>query len=78
MFDNIKDTWETTETYVVKCWKSRTMRFSLLLMVFGTLQCAFPNFQKYFSPAMYGTMVMIIGMIVGILRMSTTMPISDK
>lgn len=78
MFDNIRDTWDTTQTYVVKCWRSKTMRFSLLLMVFGTLQCAFPNFQKLFSPTMYGMLVMVIGMIVGILRMITTMPIADK
>jgi hypothetical protein len=78
MFGNIKDTWETTQDYVVKCWRSKTMRFSLLLMVFGCVQMAVPSFQKYISPAMYGTLVMIIGMVVGILRMITTMPIADK
>lgn len=78
MFDNLKDTGKTVGSYVVKCWRSKTMRFSLLLMIFGCVQVAVPSFQSYISPAMYGMLVMIIGIVVGILRMITTMPITDK
>lgn len=78
MFENIKDTLETTKTYVVKCWKSKTMRFSLLLMVAGCVQSGIPYLQGLIPPHVFGFVVMFIGMIVGILRMITTMPIANK
>jgi hypothetical protein len=78
MFDNIKDTVVTFKAKAIQCWRSRTMRFSMLLMIAGVVQSALPNFAKLVSPTVFGITVMVIGMIVGMLRIITTMPLSEK
>lgn len=78
MFETVEDTITTLKIKLLQIWHSRTMRFSMFLMVAGCIQTSIPEFQKLFSPTVYGLIVMIIGMAVGFLRIITTMPLSDK
>lgn len=55
--------------------KSRTMIFSLLLVVFGAIEAGFPYLQNIIDPAYYGSILVIIGVIVAVLRFLTTGPL---
>ena len=55
--------------------KSRTMWFSLLLVVFGALFDNFSYLQSVISEKYYGILLVVIGIIVAILRFVTTGPI---
>ena len=55
--------------------KSRTMWFSLLLVVLGAIEAGFPYLQNIIDPAYYGSILVIIGVIVAVLRFLTTGPL---
>jgi len=55
--------------------KSRTMWFSLLLVVFGALLDNFSYLQSVIDQRYYGIILVIIGVIVAVLRFLTTGPI---
>ena len=55
--------------------QSKTMWFSLALVVFGALYDNFSNLQNVISDKYYGILLVIIGLIVAILRFYTTGPI---
>jgi hypothetical protein len=55
--------------------KSRTMWFSLLLVVFGALLDNFSYLQSVIDQRYYGILLVIIGVIVAILRFLTTGPV---
>ena len=58
--------------------KSKTMWFAILLAVFGALMDA-SIYLKELIPAEYFSLVMIlIGVVIGMLRLVTTQPLSDK
>ena len=78
MFATVKETLRISWDWTKKAWASKTVRFSLLLMLLGAIQSAVPFLQHLFSPTTYGIFVMVIGMIVGFLRLITTMPLADK
>ena len=54
---------------------SKTMWFSLLLVVFGALEAGFPYLQNIIDPQYYGILLVSIGVIVAILRFITTGPV---
>lgn len=54
---------------------SRTMWFSLLLVVFGALLDNFSYLQSVIDQRYYGVLLVAIGVIVAILRFLTTGPI---
>jgi len=58
--------------------KSKTMWFSLALVVFGALMDNFAYLQNIIDPKYYGIGYIVIGVIVGILRFVTTQPLEDK
>ena len=58
--------------------KSRTMWFSLALVVFGALFDNFSYVQNIIDPKYYGVCLISIGIIVSILRFLTTKPLDDK
>jgi hypothetical protein len=58
-------------------WKSRTMWFSFLLVVFGALYDNFSYLQNIIDPKYYGIMLVIIGIVVAILRFLTSQPMQD-
>ena len=55
--------------------KSKTMWFSLLLVVLGALMDNFSYLQSVIDPQYYGIILVAIGIIVAILRFITTEPV---
>ena len=58
--------------------RSKTMWFSLALVVFGALFDNFSYVQNLIDPRYYGFGYIVIGVIVAILRFITTQPLEDK
>ena len=54
---------------------SRTMWFSLLLVVFGALFDNFSYVQNIIDPRYYGLSFVVIGIICAVLRFITTEPV---
>ena len=59
----------------MKAHKSKTMWFSLGLVIFGALFDNLPALQAIIDPAIYGYLITAIGIIVAILRFVTKKPI---
>ena len=57
--------------------QSKTMWFSLALVVFGAVFDNFSYLQSVISERYYGIILVIVGIIVAILRFLTTGPIND-
>ena len=51
---------------------SKTMWFSLALVIFGALYDNFSNLQNIISDKYYGLVLVLIGVIVAILRFKTS------
>ena len=58
--------------------KSNTMRLAILLAVLGVVQASMDVFTPYISPQAMGLLTMIVGVLVAILRVVTTMPLDKK
>jgi len=54
---------------------SKTMWFSLALVIFGALEAGFPYLQNIIDQRFYGVILVTIGVIVAVLRFITTGPI---
>jgi hypothetical protein len=59
----------------MKMHRSKTMWFSLCLVIFGALFDNFSYLQSVIDPQYYGILLVAIGIIVAILRFLTTKPI---
>lgn len=55
--------------------QSKTMWFSLALVIFGALEAGFPYLESVIDPRYYGIILIAIGVIVAILRFITTGPV---
>lgn len=60
----------------MKCYKSKTMWFSVALVVFGALLDNLPALQSIIDPKYYGIIITVVGVIVALLRYVTKEPIS--
>ena len=58
--------------------KSRTMWFSLALMIVGAVYENFSYLQDVINPKYYGIILMCIGVTCAILRFYTSMPLDRK
>lgn len=58
--------------------KSKTILFAILLSVLGTLQQSQELVTKLVGPENTGYVVIVIAIIVAILRIVTTQPLSEK
>ena len=58
--------------------RSKTMWFSLALVVFGALFDNFSYVQNIIDPQYYGVCLVVIGIITGVLRFITTQPLDEK
>jgi hypothetical protein len=58
--------------------RSKTMWFSLAMMVFGAVEMYFPYIRDNIQPQYYGPIFMAIGIIVAVLRFITTLPLDEK
>ena len=54
---------------------SKTMWFSLALVIFGAIEAGFPYLQTIIDEKYYGLLLVGIGVIVAILRFITTGPV---
>jgi hypothetical protein len=59
----------------MKCYKSKTMWFSVALVVFGALLDNLPYLQSIIDPKYYGIIFATVGVITAILRYITKEPI---
>lgn len=62
----------------MKALKSKTIIFSLLLAIFGTLQAGWGLIDDYLSPRAAGFGALIIAVLVAALRVLTTKPLDEK
>jgi hypothetical protein len=58
--------------------KSKTMWFSLLLVIVGSLYDNFSYLQNIIDPKYYGSILVTIGIICAVLRFLTTQPLEDE
>jgi len=58
--------------------KSKTMWFALALAVFGAVEASLGLFADVLTPTTYGIATMVVGVVVGVLRIVTTTPLGDK
>ena len=59
-------------------FKSKTINFSMVLAVFGTVQANLPALQAAISPAAYGWIMFGSAIVVALLRVVTTKPLAEK
>ena len=57
---------------------SRTMWFSLALVVVGALYDNFSYLQNVINPKYYGSLLVLIGLTCAVLRWYTTQPLNKK
>ena len=62
----------------MKMYKSKTMWFSLALVVVGSLYDNLSYLQNVIDPKYYGTILVSIGIICAVLRFYTTQPLDEK
>jgi len=60
----------------MKCYQSKTMWFSVALVIFGALLEYLPYLQSVIDPKYYGMIFAIVGVIVAVLRYVTKEPIN--
>lgn len=58
--------------------KSKTMLFALALAILGVLQTSMDAFTSYLTPQASGLITVAVGLAVAILRVLTTMPLTEK
>lgn len=58
--------------------KSKTMLFALALAIFGVIEMQTKLFAAYMSPEAFGVFNIVIGVVVAVLRVLTTVPLSEK
>ena len=62
----------------MKMYKSKTMWFSLALVVVGSLYDNLSYLQNVIDPKYYGSILITIGIICAVLRFYTTQPLGQK
>lgn len=58
--------------------RSKTMWFSLALVIFGVVYDNFSYVENLINPRLYGVLLIGIGVVVAILRFVTTLPMDEK
>lgn len=58
--------------------KSRTIQFALLLAIFGVIEANLQFFAQYMTSQVFGYFAMAVGLVVAVLRVITTVPLSEK
>ena len=58
--------------------RSKTMWFSLALVILGVVYDNFSYVQDLINPRIYGVLLIAIGVVVAVLRFITTMPLDEK
>ena len=59
-------------------FKSKTMMFALALAILGVIEMNVRVFAAYMTPELFGMFSIAISIIVAVLRIFTTLPLSQK
>jgi hypothetical protein len=54
------------------------MWFSAALVIFGAIEMYFPYLKDNIKAEYYGPIFMAVGVLVGVLRFITTLPLEDR
>jgi uncharacterized membrane protein YdcZ (DUF606 family) len=57
---------------------SKTMWFSLAMVIMGVVYDNFSYLQDVISPKYYGSILIFVGIICAVLRFYTTLPLEEK
>ena len=57
---------------------SKTMWFSLALVILGVVYDNFSYIENLIPPRLYGVLLIFIGVVVAVLRFVTTLPLDEK
>ena len=57
---------------------SKTMWFSLALVILGVVYDNFSYVENLINPRLYGVLLIGIGVVVAVLRFVTTLPLDEK
>jgi hypothetical protein len=57
---------------------SKTMWFSLAMVILGVVYDNFMYLQDVINPKYYGSILIVIGIICAVLRFYTTLPLDEK
>lgn len=58
--------------------RSKTMWFSVALVVLGVVYDNFSYIENLIPPRLYGILLICVGVVVALLRFVTTMPLDEK
>lgn len=58
--------------------KSKTLWFALALAIFGVIEMNVKYFSNYLTPEVFGLFSILISVVVAVLRVLTTTPLSEK
>lgn len=58
--------------------KSKTLWFALALAIFGVVEMQIKYFSNYLTPELFGLFSILVSVIVAVLRVLTTTPLSEK
>jgi len=58
--------------------KSKTLWFALALAIFGVIEMNVKVFSAYIGPELFGLFSILVSVIVAVLRVLTTTPLSEK
>ena len=58
--------------------KSKTILFALALAVLGVVEMQAKLFAAYMTPEAFGIFNIVVGVIVAVLRVLTSVPLSEK
>ena len=61
-----------------RAFKSKTLWFALALAIFGVLEMNVKFFSSYLTPEVFGLFSILISVVVAVLRVLTTTPLSEK
>ena len=59
-------------------FKSKTLMFALALAILGVIEMNVRVFAAYMTPELFGMFSIAISIIVAVLRIFTTLPLSQK
>jgi hypothetical protein len=77
MLDTLKSLGVNLKDWLLKAGKSKTIWFSIALIVFGAIQTIMPSIEALVGHHFSG-ITMVIGVITGLLRFATTGAVSAK
>jgi hypothetical protein len=64
--------------WLITVAKSKTLLFAFALAIFGVIELQIKLFATYMPPEVFGFFSITVGVVVAVLRVLTTIPLSEK